>query len=153
MKKDEKFQWIKISVEEYNELMVVEKKIKSIKLLKRIQTFKLIYVGWKYTQIADFLMVTNNTISNWIKIYKSGGISALITYHYKGGQSKLNNTQLLELKKESSKGSFPYAKAAKKHIEEKYGVVYHLNHVQKLLKKKFVYTLKKPEEFLVKHQV
>jgi len=150
MRNGEKFQRVQISKEEYDELVVVEKKIKSAKALKRVQAFKLMYAGWKYGKIADFLSVTNNTLSNWIKIYNKGGVSALLMFQYKGGQSKLNKTQLSELKKEVSKGSFPYAKAAKKYIGDKYNITYHLNHVQKLLKKNFVYPLKKPERSPVK---
>lgn len=150
MRNGEKFQRVQISKEEYNKLVVVEKKIKSTKALKRVQAFKLMYVGWKYGKIADFLSVTNNTLSNWIKIYNDGGVSALLMFQYKGGQSKLNKTQLSELKKEAIKGSFPYAKAAKKYITDKYGINYHLNHVQKLFKKKFTYPLKKPEGYPVK---
>lgn len=135
MRKGEKFQRVQISKEEYTKLVTVEKKIKSIKALKRVQAFKLMYAGWKYGKIADFLSITNNTLSNWIKIYNKGGISALLMLQYKGGQTKLNKKQLSELKKEAGKGSFPYAKAAKKYIKDKYGINYHLNHVQKLLKK------------------
>ena len=151
MRKGEKFQRVQISKEEYNNLVAVEKKIKSIKSLKRIQAFKLMYAGWKYGKIADFLSVTNNTLSNWIKIYNDGGISSLLLFQYKGGQSKLNKTHLSELKKEASKGSFPYAKAAKKYIKDKYCINYHLNHVQKLFKKNFTYPFKKPERSPVKH--
>lgn len=150
MRKGEKFQRVQISKEEYSKLVAVEKKIKSAKSLKRVQAFKLMYAGWKYSQIADFLSVTNNTLSNWIKIYNDGGISSLLTFQYKGGPSKLNKTQLSELKKEVSKGSLPYAKAAKKYIKDKYNITYHLNHVQKLLKKNFVYPLKKPGRSPVK---
>lgn len=150
MRNGEKFQRVQISKKEYYELVVVEKKIKSAKALKRVRAFKLMYAGWKYGKIADFLSVTNNTISNWIKIYNNGGVSALLMFQYKGGQSKLNKTQLSELKKETGKGSFAYAKAAKKYIEDKYKITYHLNHVQKILKKNFVYPLKKPERSQVK---
>ncbi|CEG11704.1 conserved hypothetical protein [groundwater metagenome] len=143
MRNGEKFQRVQISNEEYNELVVVEKKIKSAKALKRVQAFKLMYAGWKYGKIADFLSVTNNTLSNWIKIYNDCGVSALLMFQYKGGQSKLNKKQLSELKKETGKGSFAYAKAAKKYIEDKYNITYHLNHVQKILKKKLRLSFKK----------
>ena len=132
---------IKISKEEYKKFKHAEKKVTTAKLLRRIQTFKLIYMGWKYGRIADFLSVTKNTISNWIRIYKKGGISTLLTLSYKGGVSKLNESQLSELREEASKGSFVIAKDIKQYIEEKFGLVYHLSHVQKLSKKNFTYPL------------
>lgn len=66
MRKGEAFQRVSISEAEYEQLKLAEKKAKSVKVLKRIQAFKFIYLGWKYTDIAKFLSVTNNTITNWI---------------------------------------------------------------------------------------
>jgi transposase len=57
----------------------------SKKVYRRIQAFKLIYKGWKYTDIAEFLNVTKETMSNWIKLYKKDGIKGLISLKYKGG--------------------------------------------------------------------
>ena len=57
-------------------------------------------------------------------IYKKGGIKALINLHYKGGQPKLNEKQLSELREQSEKGNFSIAKEAKEYIEKKFGVVY-----------------------------
>ena len=94
MRKDIAFQRVSISEEEYEQLKLAEKKAKSVKVLKRIQAFKFIYLSWKYTDIAKFLSVTNNTITNWINIYQEGGISSLLTLHYKGGQARLSEEQL-----------------------------------------------------------
>ena len=90
MRKGESFQRVSISAAEYEQLKVAEPKTKSVKILKRIQAFKLIYLGWKYSDIAGFLSVTNNTITNWINYYKEGGIDSLLALNYKGGQAKLN---------------------------------------------------------------
>ena len=98
MKKGEKFKRIKISEDEFKTLKKAEKKVSTAKLLKRIQTLKFVYMGWKYNYIADFLSVTKNTISNWIHLYREGGITFLLTLHYKGGKQKLNESQLQELR-------------------------------------------------------
>ena len=143
MKKDEAFQRVSISEAEYEQLNFSEKKTKSIKVLKRIQAFKFIYLGWKYTDIAKFLSVTNNTITNWINIYQEGGIDSLLILDYKGGQAKLSEEQLCELRNEATKGSFAIAKDAKRYIEQNFGIKYNLSHVQFLCKKNFVYPLRK----------
>jgi len=49
-------------------------------------------------EIAKFLSVTNNTITDWINIYQKGGIDSLLTLHYKGGQVRLSDYQLRELR-------------------------------------------------------
>ena len=93
------------------------------------------YRGWKYSDIAEFLLVTNNTITNWINLYKVGGIESLLTLHYRGGQAQLSEEQLLELKSEANKGSFAIAKDVKHYIKQNFGIEYNLSHVQLMSKK------------------
>ena len=151
MIKGETFERVQLSEKKYEELVIAEKTVKSVKILRRVHAFKLMHLEWKYNKIAKFLNVTNDTITDWVEIYNSGGISALLTLHYKGRQSILNKRQVGLLKKESEKGSFKTAKQAKKFIEDNFGVSYHLHHVQLLLKRGFVYPLRRPEEFLGSH--
>ena len=135
MRKNETFQRVSISDAEYELLKVAEPKTKSVKVLKLIQAFKFMYLGWKYSDIAEFLSVTNNTISNWINYYKEGGIDSLLLLNYKGGQAKLSEEQLSELKIEASKGAFVFAKDVRHYIKENFGIEYNLSHVQLLCKK------------------
>ncbi len=143
MRKGESFQRVRISDAEYEQLKIAEPKAKSIKVLKRIQAFKLMYLGWKYSDIAEFLSITNNTITNWINYYKEGGIDSLLALNYKGGQTKLNDVQLSELRIEASKGAFTFAKDVQHYINKNFGIEYNLSHVQRLCKKNFNYPLKK----------
>jgi len=145
MRKGEPFQRVKISNAEYEQLKVAESKTKSVKVLKRIQAFKLMYLGWKYSDIAEFLLVTNNTITNWINFYKEGGIESLLVLNYMGGQAQLSEEQLFELKIKASKGSFAIAKDVKHYIKQNFGIEYNLSHVQLLLKKNFNYPLRKQD--------
>ena len=135
MRKGEPFQRVSISSAEYEQLKVAEQKNKSAKVLKRIQAFKLMYLGWKYSDIAEFLSVTNNTITNWINYYKEGGIDSLLVLNYKGGQVKLSEEQLFELKIEAGKGVFAIAKDVQHYIKKNFGIEYNLSHVQRLCKK------------------
>jgi len=145
MRQGEPFQRVSISDAEYEQLKVAELKTKSVKVLKRIQAFKFMYLGWKYSAIAEFLSVTNNTITNWINYYKEGGIDSLLMLNYKGGQAKLSEEQLLELKSEANKGSFTIAKDVKHYIKQNFGIEYNLSHVQLMSKKNFNYPLRKPD--------
>ena len=145
MRKGEPFQRVSISDAEYEQLKVAEPKTKSVKVLKRIQAFKLMYLGWKYSAIAEFLSVTNNTITNWINYYKEGGIDSLLLLNYKGGQAKLSEEQLSELKIEAGKGAFAIAKDVRHYIKKNFGIEYNLSHVQLLCKKNFNYPLRKQD--------
>ena len=145
MRSGEPFQRVRISDAEYEQLKIAEQKTKSVKILKRIQAFKLIYLGWKYSAIAEFLSITNNTITNWINYYKEGGIDSLLVLNYKGGQAKLSEEQLSELKTEASKGAFAIAKDIQHYIKNNFGIEYNLSHVQLLCKKNFNYPLRKQD--------
>ena len=143
MRKGEVFQRVSISKIEYEQLKLAEREVNSVKVLKRIQAFKLIYLGWKYSAIAEFLSVTNNTLTNWINLYWAGGIDSLLTLHYKGGQAKLNEEQLSELHEKAGEGAFTIAKDVQHYIKQNFGIEYNLSHVQLLCKKKFNYPLRK----------
>lgn len=145
MRKGEKFKRVKILKKDYNKLKKAEENILSAKVYKRIQTFKLIHKKWKYSAIAEFLSINIATISEWIKIYRSGGIDTLITLNYKGGIPKLNKKQLAELKKEAKKGNFKVAKEVQHYIKTEFNIKYNLSHVQLLSKKNFSYPLKEQD--------
>lgn len=143
MKKGEKFKRIKIIKEEYNQLKKAENEINSTKIYKRIQAFKLIYKNWNYSDIAEFLNITIDTMTDWINLYKKEGIKGLLTLNYKGGQQKLNKDQLIELRKKASEGNFTFAKDIQNYIKNEFKVEYNIRHVQLISKKKFVYPLNK----------
>lgn len=153
MKKGEKFKRVKISKQDYNKLKNAEAEIGSKKVYRRIQAFKLIHKGWKYSAIAEFLNVTKETISDWIRLYGQEKIKGLTTLHYRGGQPRLNEQQIKELKEKAAQGSFTFAKDVQHYIEKNFGIRYNLKHVQLLSKKSFVYPLRKQEKFLETHQV
>lgn len=146
MIKGQKFNRIKISNKEYELFKKAEKIEKSSKILKRIYAFKLFYKNWKYSKVANFIGVTNDTITDWIQIYEKSGIDAILTLNYKGRIPLLSEKQLIKLKQKQS--SFLNAKEAKKFIKNTYGIDYKLNYVQELLKKNFNYPIKKQNLFL-----
>ncbi len=143
MRKSEKFERVKVSKEEYNQLKKIEHQIESTKAYQRIQALKLMYKGWKYSAIAEFLNVTNDTITDWVDIYKKNGISALLSLKYRGRIPLLSEKQLVELR--LKKPTFKVAKEVKKYIEDNYGINYNSNYVQELLKKNFIYPLKRQD--------
>lgn len=143
MRIGEKFEWIKVSKQEYIELKKIEKTIESTKVYQRIQALKLIYKNWKYSAIAEFLDITKDTMTDWINIYQKTGLSGLLTLKYRGRIPLLSDNQLVELR--TKKSSFKVAKEAKEYIKDNYGISYNANYVQELLKKNFNYPLKKQD--------
>jgi len=131
--------WYKINLSniELEEIENKEKNIKKIQLLKRLQVIKLKSQQWKNKDLSKFIWVSINTITNWIKAYKEGGIEQLLNWEYKWKESLLTKAQISELKEKNKEKPFSAAKEVKQYIEKHFNLNFHLHWVQKLLKKNF----------------
>jgi transposase len=132
MRKGEKLDRIKLSPEEYQQLLSAEKKYKNAKVYRRIQAFKMLHNGHINTEVAEFFSVDINTISDWIAIYRKGGIEPLLSFDYKGRPQKLNDEQISQLRNEANKGSFETAKDIWQYIKDNFGVEFREDYVPKL---------------------
>ena len=132
MRKGEKLDRIKLSPEEYQQLLAAEKKYKNAKVYRRIQAFKMLHNGHINTEVAEFFSVDINTISDWIAIYRKGGIESLLSFDYKGRPQKLNDEQISQLRNEANKGSFETAKDIWQYIKDNFGVEFREDYVPKL---------------------
>lgn len=132
-------EWTKISLnkEEKKEIENAERQVRSIKLLRRLQTIKLKNEGWKHAKLCEFFGVNKNTISNWLKAYKKGGVDELLQWNCKGKVSILSREDQEKIQARNAEKPFETAKEAKTFIEEEFGIKWHLHWVQKLLKKNF----------------
>lgn len=128
---------VKLTPEQLAELRNAEKQIKQPQLLKRIQSIKLRDKGLSNLEIGEFLIVSDQTVSNWYQLYLKSGLESLLQWDYKGKVSILTIKQQQELRERNDIQPFEKAAEAKAYIEEKYGHVFHLHWVQKLLKKNF----------------
>lgn len=136
--------WRKVVLneKELKALLKAEKEVTKPQLLKRIQCIKLKEKKWKHDEVAEFLNIRLETVSQWIKAYHEGGIKKLLSWEYKGKPSVLTKEQQKELKKRQTKKPFRDAKEAKDYIEKQFGIKWHLHWVQKVLKKNFDIRLK-----------
>ena len=73
---------IELSEKELTEIKVRQKKEKSIKIFQRLQCIQMVNQGVKKQNIADFLNITTNTVTTWVKLYKKGGIDFLTQLNY-----------------------------------------------------------------------
>jgi transposase len=136
---------IKLTSEQLNELEIAEKQIKQPQLLKRIQCIKLRNKGMNNLEIGEFLIISDQTVSNWSQLYLKKGLQELLQWNYKGKVSILTIAQIQELKEKNKLHPFEKAAEAKKYIKDNYGYNFHLHWVQKLLKKNFNLHIKKQD--------
>lgn len=137
--------WIKIVLtpDEREAIKNCEKQINTKTLLKRLQCIQLKDKNWKHEEVAEFLDVSINSITNWLKAYRKGGIEKLLQWGYKGKVSILGKEDLEKIRQRNREKPFMTAKEAKDYIFREFGIRWHLHWVQKLLKKNFVVRSKK----------
>ena len=66
--------------------------------MTRLKTILLLDNGWTYAQVAEILLLDDQTIRNYEKYYLEAGLDRLLTFDYKGGFSKLTGKQEADLK-------------------------------------------------------
>lgn len=128
---------IKLSKEQLLELDNAEKQLKQPQLIKRLQSIKLRNKGMTNIEIGKFLLLSDQTISNWVQVYLTKGIQALLQWNYEGKTSILTVKQQEELKNRNSEKPFEKASEAQDYIKQHFGINFHLHWVQKLMKKNF----------------
>jgi transposase len=129
----------------------------------RIKAILLLDEGFSYGQVANWLMLDDDTIRDHYKQYESGGIDNLLRDAYKGRVSNLSAEQLKSLEQHLESQIYTEAKAIADYIESTYAVIYTCDGVRKLLHRiGFVYkkpkhvpskaNAEKQEEFIAKYE-
>lgn len=72
--------------------------LKDLKEYRRLQAVKLLEQGWKQKKVADFLGVSQGSISNWQRKYKTLGKAGLKAKSQPGKPPRLTESQKEELK-------------------------------------------------------
>lgn len=127
----------KLSEAQKREIEVAEQTNKQIQLLKRIQCIRMRDKGLNNLIISDILGKTDQTISDWVQLYKRKGLSGLLQWNYTGKVSILTADNLFLLEKRNKEQAFETASEAKAYIKSEFGINFHLHWVQKIMKKNF----------------
>ena len=60
----------------------------------RIKAIVLLSQGWTYVQVAQALLIDEETIRNYLKRFIDSGLKGLLADNYKGKESKLSIKEL-----------------------------------------------------------
>ncbi len=113
------------------------------KEFRRFRAVELFESGVKAIRIAEMLGVTRGAVSQWLKIYRENGKSALAHKKYCKNPCRLSQEQqgkLVEMLNEGAEkhgyqGQIWTQARVASLIMKKFGIKYHFNHIGKLLKK------------------
>jgi transposase len=119
---------------------------------RRLRAFELKERGWKQTQIADALGVTEGAVSQWMKRAREDGVEGLRHKPPPGAPPRLSKEQrakvpeLLERGAEAHgfRGDVWTCERVAEVIRKEFGVSYHPTHVSRLLKA-LRHSLQKPQ--------
>ena len=119
---------------------------------RRLRAFELKERGWKQTQIADALGVSEGAVSQWMKRAREKGVEGLRHKPPPGAPPRLSEDERARLPELLAQGAQAHGfrgdvwtcERVAEVIRREFGVSYHPAHVSRLLKKLRL-SLQKPE--------
>src|SRR5438477_11053455 len=109
---------------------------------RRLRAWELHQMGWKQTQIAQALGVTQGAVSQWLARADRAGVDALRAHPAPGARALLNPAQLAHLVDLLVQGAEAFGfrgavwtrRRVAQLIRDQFGVSYHPGHVSRLLR-------------------
>lgn len=106
----------------------------------RIKAVYLLSRGKSPREIADVLMIDEDTVGNYLKRYEAGGIAGLLKDAYLGSQPMLSCAEMDELTKHLEVQTYLTVESIVEYVSQTYQVSYSISGMRHLLHRlKFVY--------------
>lgn len=112
----------KLTNEQRTELKNLHRQEHGRRFADRIKTILLLDDGWSYSQVAEILLLDDQTIRNYELIFSQHGISGLLKTDYKGGLAKLSLEQELALKAHIASSTYSSSSPIIEHVKKTYGL-------------------------------
>lgn len=122
-----------LTTEQIIELRMAHREAKNKRDADRIKAIYSLGTGWLFEEVADILMIDEETLRNYIKRYQKGGIKELIAYYYKGSFPKLSEEALFQLDKHLQKNTYLTVDAVIAYVKEAHGILYSTSGMTDLL--------------------
>lgn len=90
----------------------------------RVKAILMLNKGRSFEEIADDLILDDDTVRNWYRIFLAEGLEGLKKDYYQGGFSKLDASQLEELDAYVAANVCLSCKAVRAWVKEKWGMEY-----------------------------
>lgn len=129
-----------ITQDQINELRRAHRSTKDKRAADRIKAIYSLGVGYSAQEIADILMIDDETLRNYVKRYQDGGVKALIENNHKGSHSNLSGMELKELELHVKSNSYLSVDGIVNYVYKIYGIKYSISGMTQLLHRlDFVY--------------
>jgi transposase len=110
--------------QELTELLAAHRAARDVREAYRINAVILLAKGRPAADVADALLIDPDTVRDYYKRYKKGGITGLLRMSYIGREALLNDLQLAELELHLRTHLYLTAEAVARYVEKQWGVRY-----------------------------
>jgi transposase len=134
----------RLSDRELAELRAAHRAARNAREAYRLNAVILLATGWMAAQVAEALLIEPDSVRNWFKRYRNGGLDALVRMNYVGGEALLGPEQLTELEAHLDTQLQLSAAAVARWVKERWGVEYSVSGMTALLHR-LGYVYKQPK--------
>ena len=141
-----RMQEFSLSSEEIQELRAAHRSAKKHSAADAYKINAVILLGtdWTVAEVVDALLLDEETLRNYSKRYKEGGLPYLLQTHYKGGQPKLAIEYFETLTQELERIIYLTTASVCAYVKEQFNISYSLSGMTALLHR-LGYVYKKPK--------
>ncbi len=127
-----------------NELRRAHRQAKNKRDVDRIKAVYSLAVGHNVSQVANILMIDEETLRNYRDRYLEGGIPGLLKTEFKGSECRLSELEIQVLKEELQSKIYLTTQALISFVEKEFNVIYTQSGMRDLLHR-IGYEYKKPK--------
>ena len=113
-----------LTAKQVTEYKRVHKKSASVKERDRIKAILMLDTGYSFEEVASVLIMDEDSIRRWYKVYNEGGIEALSFQNYKGSDSFISEEQQLQLSAHLEEHIFLTAKEVCDYVRKVFKIEY-----------------------------
>ena len=134
----------KLTQEETSSLKVTHKTTKKKREADRIKAIILLSTGWSVREVAEVLMLDDDTIRNYLSRYKEGKLRLLLNDSHKGYDGKLSKSEIVQLDDHLNKNTYVRTQDIIFHVSKHFKVKYSISGMRDFLHR-IGYAYKKPK--------
>jgi transposase len=110
----------------------------------RIKAIILLGTGWTIREVAEVLLLDDETIRNYLKRYKTGELNALLNDNYKGYSGKLCGLEIFQLDEHLNENTYLSTKEVVSYVAKRFQVDFSVSGMTGWLHR-WGYVYKKPK--------
>jgi len=124
-----------LTIEEVRSLRALHRSCRDRRLADRIKAIVLLGTGWTVSDTGEALMLDEDTVREYVQLYRRGGTDLLLSLHYQGSSPKLSSEQMDALDRHLSQTTYLRVQDIVAYVESTFGVVYTIQGMTDLLDK------------------